>query len=308
MRPSDRQRASQINRQLQAFARAEFPLPGIASLQTREAFVEQVVESIRRIEYITAITAQNLSDLRRDPRSPLFDPLKGALVCMRDGEIDEAFWLVFLSVHFGKHGRDGWRLTREIYGALGLRAPWTWASVSAGVNQFRNWLNDNRDGVTGRFGNHRKYESLDARSAVGTGAVVESYVRWIRPLRTHQILIRECSDHVGLDRRILFDSLYHSMSAVIRFGRTARFDYLTMLGKLGLAAIEPGSVYMEGATGPFTGACLLFAGVKNAQRNRTELDAMLVRLGARLNLGMQVLEDALCNWQKNPGRFVRFRG
>lgn len=297
-----------MDRQLQAVARSEFALPGIASAQNREAFVEQLIESIRRIEYITAICRQNLSELRRDPRSNVFDPLKGALVCMRNGEIDEAFWLVFLSVHFGKHGRDGWRLTREIYGALGGRASWTWARVSAGVNRFRDWLDDNKDEITGRFGNHRKYESLNARSPAGTGRVIESYVRWIHPPRSHEMLIRECLVHAGGDRRLQFDCLYHSMSAVQRFGRTARFDYLTMLGKLGLAAIEPGSVYMAGATGPFTGACLLFTGAKSSHTTRAELDGRLVTLGGRLNVGMQVLEDALCNWQKSPGRFVRFRG
>ena len=44
------------------------------------------------------------------------------------------------------------------------------------------------------------------------------------------------------DPRKAFDILYHSMGAVASFGRTARFDYLTMIGKLGLAPIEPGSL------------------------------------------------------------------
>ena len=94
------------------------------------------------------------------------------------------------------------------------------------------------------------------------------------------------------------------MSAVARFGRTARFDYLTMVGKLGLAAIEPPSTYMEGSTGPVRGARLLFGGRENA----TTLDSWLVELEAELHVGMQVLEDALCNWQKSPNEFKPFRG
>ncbi len=97
------------------------------------------------------------------------------------------------------------------------------------------------------------------------------------------------------------------MGAVISFGRTARFDYLCMLGKLGLAAIEPGSTYMDGATGPFDGAKLLF-GNEAKGMTRRELDALLIDLGAALNVGMQVIEDALCNWQKSPGKFKAFRG
>ena len=99
--------------------------------------------------------------------------------------------------------------------------------------------------------------------------------------------------------------------AVASFGRTAKFDYLTMIGKLGLAPIEPGSTYMHGATGPLSGARLLFGGRKTAPLTRSDLEAWLVELEARLHLGthgMQVLEDALCNWQKNPRTFVPFRG
>jgi len=56
-----------------------------------------------------------------------------------------------------------------------------WASTSADVDRFRAWLHAHterlrRANAPGGFGNHRKYESLDAKSENGTGAVVESYV------------------------------------------------------------------------------------------------------------------------------------
>jgi len=88
----------------------------------------------------------------------------------------------------------------------------------------------------------------------------------------------------------------------------AKFDYLTMLGKLGLAGIEPGSAYLEGATGPLRGARLLLGGSVTAALSAPTLDGWLVQLGTDLNVGMQVLEDSLCNWQKTPGKFVPFRG
>jgi Alpha-glutamyl/putrescinyl thymine pyrophosphorylase clade 3 len=99
------------------------------------------------------------------------------------------------------------------------------------------------------------------------------------------------------------------MKSVVSFGRTARFDYLTMIGKLGLASIEPGFAYMGGATGPLRGARLLFFGSATAGGvTPRQLDAWLAELDAYLGVGMQVLEDSLCNWQKSPGRFLRFRG
>jgi hypothetical protein len=98
------------------------------------------------------------------------------------------------------------------------------------------------------------------------------------------------------------------MQVVRRFGRTARFDYLTMIGNLSLAPIEAGKTYMSGATGPMAGAQLLFGKAGTARASRGQVDTWLVDLSNTLRVPMQVLEDALCNWQKSPSSFKRFRG
>jgi hypothetical protein len=197
--------------------------------------------------------------------------------------------------------------------ALGNGATWDWARTSANPAGFRQWLAANqhvlkRSGMPGGFGNHRKYESLNAHLNTGTGAVFESYIDWVGPARSHQMMIQTVATAAGGNPRKTFDYLYRSMNAVKRFGRTAKFDYLTMIGKLGLAPIEPGSTYMQGATGPFKGARLLFGGNVGAPLDRTALDGWLVDLDDELKVGMQVLEDALCNWQKSPQQFKPFRG
>jgi hypothetical protein len=38
------------------------------------------------------------------------------------------------------------------------------------------------------------------------------------------------------------------------------------------------------------------------------LQARLDVLDRDLGVGMAVMEDALCNWQKSPDRFVHFKG
>jgi hypothetical protein len=300
---------------LRAFAQTR-PLPGIRHRAHREAFLEQLVESIRRVQYISLIRTRDVSHFRADPSSDLFDPVKAALLRQRQGQIDEAFWLVFLSVYFGKSRRTGWRLARDVYGRLGSRQHWNWAQISRRPRAFRQWLSlhettlSGGDGIPRQFGNHRKYEALDASSPRGPAAAFESYVRCVGPPRTHEMLVEEVRRQTGGDPRKTFDSLYRSMT-VVSFGRTAKFDYLTMIGKLGLAPIEPGSTYMQGATGPLRGARLLFGGSTPASLEPSDLEGWLVELEARLQLGthgMQVLEDALCNWQKSPRRFVPFRG
>jgi len=66
--------------------------------------------------------------------------------------------------------------------------------------------------------------------------------------------MEELCEGANGDPRKAFYDLYRMMEVVASIGITARFDYLTMVGKLGLASIEPGSTYMQGATGPLQGA------------------------------------------------------
>jgi Alpha-glutamyl/putrescinyl thymine pyrophosphorylase clade 3 len=308
----DTAHAIKLDAALISFDGNKYRLPGIQDPSHRKAFVAQLIESIRRVRYVTVISAREISAHRADPLSDMFDPIKAALLHKSAGRIDEAFWLVFLSVHFGRHRRAGWRLARDIYGG-GNGGPWTWDRTSPNPKAFRDWLASQQaslasDGVPRPFGNHRKYQSLDARKPAGTGAAVESYVKWVDPPRTHRMLVDNARAQAGDDPRQTFDLLYRSMRAVVSFGRTARFDYLTMVAKLGLAPIEAGSAYLVGATGPIDGALLLFGENRKDAAARRSLDVKLVELGADIGVCMQVIEDALCNWQKSPKAFRAFRG
>lgn len=309
MRPGDRRLARQLRTRLISFSRSRRRLPGIRSRVSREVFLEQLVESIRRVRFVSGLRTRPISSRRADPDDNLFDPLRAAILHQDSGNIEEAFWLVFLFVHFGKNSRGGWRYAREVYGQLCDGSRWDWPSVSSNVAGFRSWLHAHeadlkRPGVPGGFGNHRKYQTLDAYSSNGTGAAVETYVNWVGPPRGHQTLVGQAHAIAGFNAQATFEGLYQSMRSIASFGRTARFDYLTMLGKLGLAPIEPGSAYLQGSTGPFQGARLLFG----SNASGVILDHWLVELDADLSVGMQVLEDALCNWQKSPRSFIPFRG
>ncbi len=124
MRPRDAQLAQRIEAELVAFDQTTRPLPGVRHAARREAFCEQLLESIHRVRFVRALRARPITDRRADPDDDLFDPLKAAIIQQRRGNVEEAFWLVFLSIHFGKHGRGGWRYVREIYGRLGDGQRW----------------------------------------------------------------------------------------------------------------------------------------------------------------------------------------
>ncbi|MGX7875922.1 alpha-glutamyl/putrescinyl thymine pyrophosphorylase clade 3 protein [Mesorhizobium sp. ORM6] len=202
---------------------ANTPLPGIAEAAARSVLVEQLVESCRRVDFVTRVAERGISPEREDPQSLIFDPIRAAILKMHNGETDEAYWLIFLAIHFGRHSEDGWELVRNVYGRLGALPIWTWASVVADPAAFRQWMGANGDQLRQwRFGNHRKYESLSAVSAAGTPSVVESYIAWVGPPRTHAAVVQNAQQQAGHDLGAIFDFLYESMANVTRFGRLAR--------------------------------------------------------------------------------------
>ena len=288
-----------------ALAGCSQPMPGIVLPARRDTFVQQLVESVRRVEYLNVVQQRGIAHKRGDPASAMFDPLLAAVLASRSGHLDEACWLVFLSVHFGRHRTGGWSLARAVYGRMGNAPVWTWDEVSADVLGFRAWLNKSKNELTSvrgaKFGNHRKYESLNAYGDRGTGAAVATYVDWILSNGGHAKSLAS-----GSTPRSDFARLYSEMASVASFGRTARFDYLSMLGELGLAKIEPNSTYLVDSTGPLKGARLLFEA--GDVLSKAALQSMADSLADAIGVGMRPMEDALCNWQKSPDTFKPFRG
>jgi hypothetical protein len=296
---------------LQSFALHQ--LPGVVTGARRAALVEQFVDSIRRIEFVHRLSTAQIDEARCDPASPIFDPLRAAALKHRAGDLDAALWLVFLATYCGRHLTDHWTLARTLYGSNGEGPCWNWSTISSNSSGFQQWMIEayprfRNDSVSRRFGNHRKYETLNPDSNRGASVAFQSYVSWVGANHGHALLIQEAYQASRGNPKAAFDYLYHAMGAVTSFGRTGRFDFLTMVGKLGLADIEPGIPYLIGATGPLAGARLLFGGAHDANLSPKTLNQWVVELGEHLGLGMQAMEDALCNWQKSPDNYLPFRG
>ncbi|WP_439607253.1 hypothetical protein [Hydrogenophaga sp.] len=304
--PEKELRAQELEAQLMEFHHEQMPLTGIVPFENLLSFVAQLIDSLQRVEYVYKVRARPISPLRTDPRSELFDPIRAAILMAANGQREEAFWLVFLGTHCGRNLRTEWLLARELYGAY-EHAPWTWARVAADPKAYSEWLENNRARFQGKFGNHRKYESLK-QGGRGTGTVVRTYVEWVKGYDSHDKMIANALAGANGNARQAFALLYDSMATVMSFGRTGRFDYLTMLAKAGLAAIDANSTYMNGATGPKKGARLLFDGQIDSKTGTRVLEARVAALEKHLGVGMQVMEDAMCNWQKSPGKYQPFRG
>jgi Alpha-glutamyl/putrescinyl thymine pyrophosphorylase clade 3 len=307
-----RQLGERLEADFDAYEADEGRLPGLTPAR-RACLIRQLVDSSRVNMYVEHLRTASLSPQAADPSDAWFNPIKAAIIRHREGDDDEAFWLVFLRTHFGKHRRAGWRYVREVYGALGSGEAWTWRRVAADIDGFRDWLDAHRSQLSDPslphgFGNHRKYESLAGWTDAGTGSVVASYVAWVGEPPEHHSRFGEALASVGNDPQAAFDILYRSMGVIQRFGRLARFDYLSMVGKVGLASVHPGKAYLQGSTGPLKGARLLFQSAGEPDLSVAALEGKAAALRVHLGVTFDVMEDALCNWQKSPAQFRPFRG
>lgn len=279
------------------------PIAGIINMPNRTCLIEQLIESIHRVEYIRLVSNRTISYDRSNPaNAAMFNPILASVYNIQMGNIDEAFWLIFLFTHFGKGRGDHWRYSRELYGRLGTGTLFDWNAVSHNPKSVGLWISANistlsRPGCT--FGNHRKYESWSI-----TPRVIETYVAWVGNTKQHNNIVASSLYSVAGDPKLAFKTLYDSMKSVYRFGRTAKFDYLAMLGKTGLAPIIPDRAYISGATGPKFGGRLLFG---NPNLSSNDLENRFAGLAQFLNTDLQVIEDAICNWQKSPSVFIPYR-
>ena len=308
--PIHRERHQELLDKLSQYERAEGKLPGLVNPAWRETFVAQIISSLRRIEFIRSLHTKKIDGRRLDPASPLFAPLQGSLLLSKKGKADEAIWLAFIGTHFGKHLKDGWKLPALVFGSFGQGPLWTATNYGAAPQQFEQMLNANRSRLSdpqqsGRFSNHRQYQS---KKPEVIALVFKSFYAWQFEHGNFGAKVRAIHHRVGQEPTQTFDALYQSMKNVYGFGRLGRFDFLTMIGKLHLAPIEPGSVYLPGATGPLSGAKLLFHGDPTYHTGAKALGHRVDSLDPYINVGKQVLEDSLCNWQKSPGKFMYFKG
>lgn len=300
----------ELNAGLEILENSGLNMPGIRYQENRDTLVKQMIDSIKRVEFIYVIKSRHISHERTDPQSLMFDPIRAAIWHNNNCNKEEASWLVFLLTHFGNADRTNWRLVRDVYGQLG-NGTWDWKTVLHDPHAIYEWLCHNSEALASRdtkFGNHRKYESLTPGKQGWTGDIIESYLNWVQGYGSHTNLFNEALHEANNDPRRSFNILFRSMKPVHRFGRTAKFDYLTMISKTGISDIIADKAYLSGSTGPIQGARLLFGGSTSARLTHRNLEEKIFEINGVLQVGMQVLEDSLCNWQKNPGRYVKFRG
>jgi hypothetical protein len=265
-------------------------LPGLNTRESRERFGEKLAHSKLKL---CALSMRKFSG-SANPHRKDFHPLKAIVDLFEKGQRDEAVWLAFLTTHFG--GPDARKTVGVFYGKFG-NGRWDWATVRKNPDEIRLWMTSHPKRVKRfRFANHRKYETNNPNNPVGTAAVIYSFREWVN--RNGRGLPYEalCSVAKGKSPELAFDQAYNKLS-VTRFGRTAKFDFLCLLGNLKILDISPPHCYLGDATGPKNGALLMVTGKKTG-RITAEVEGIIQELQKHLGVLAEVMEDALCGWQK----------
>lgn len=284
------------------FEKTHHPIPGLQSAVRKDAFVRQLIDSIRDIEVCGIISRTSYHESFTDPQQMNFNPLKGAKYYFDAGNLDEAIWLVFLAIYFGKARPGKWNFLKAFYGGINSNFVWDWRTITTKKTEFDNWIGQEINVIKrqGKFGNHRKRESLN-----NIVKSIETYFNWVGPSLSHQDLLDHAIRKKGKNPHDLFAFFYDTLSSVYRFGRMAKIDFLCMLGKLGIVLIEPGRPFINESTGPLAGARLIF-GI----HDKNDLESVSTDFANELGcpFSMQIVEDAICNWQKSPTSYIRFTG
>jgi hypothetical protein len=207
------------------------------------------------------------------------------------GRRDEAIWLLFVSTLMGWERPDSVdRMLRTL--ADGPRATWQYMVEHGAAAVARVAERGDALMLEAPFGNHRKYETH--RGERGSARVIESFRRWagVSPAARIDAAI-SCTQGTAH----AFDRLYNTFD-VYRFGRTARYDLFRLVANFD-PRLRPGRCYLSGASGPRRGAALLFLGRSWARDSEIEfLEERCRDLARRCELDPQVIEDAVCQWQK----------
>lgn len=231
--------------------------------------------------------------VRRDAHSDrvkddILDLIAAASVA---GDLDEAVWLTFLAAHFGRASAAGpaaSSATLLLFGFASERK-WTWRAMGEKPERFRAWLMAHAADLQKlAFGNHRKFE---AKKPEILGSVIDSFVRLAARSGGPAKLLAVTELARTPEQR--FDILLRRFETLERFGRTGAYDLVELLSELGLVDAVPGSCYLDGSSGPLDGAELLWPG-----RSVPELERLAVALAREMGVSPGVIEDALCNWQK----------
>ena len=207
-------------------------------------------------------------------------------------------WVLYTATYFGKSNKSKWELfnraTFDNYTSIIL-----FEDIRKDLSKYFSHLSSLNffEGCT--YSNHRKFT---AKRLIGEKGVFESMEYFVKNI-----------DKYSVENRIDFDSMYNLAQKIPNYGRLAAFDFSSSLVKCGLNIEEPRSMYAEHSTGPLDAIGLLLRLTNKSPSSIEKLRlcfSLMKWFQENTDIFMvgQVLEDAICNWQKNTTQYILYQG
>ncbi|WP_114751871.1 alpha-glutamyl/putrescinyl thymine pyrophosphorylase clade 3 protein [Pleomorphovibrio marinus] len=215
-----------------------------------------------------------------------------------DLSISNRTWIVYLATYFGKSNKSHW----ELFNRASFRQDQTLIKIEEILAELDNYFNyllsfEFFEGCS--FSNHRKYTAKKLTGYKGLFRSMEYFVNHI--------------NSYSPDNEIEFHDMYLTSQKIPNFGRLGGFDFTSALVKCRLNVKEPMSMYANHSTGPLDGLKLLLKFTNNNTSKASQIQLSLDLMdwfinNSKIFMAGQVLEDAICNWQKNTSRYIRYTG
>ena len=258
---------------------------------------KQTYDSIRRIEIYKAYkTKANKSVKNKEPFSHTSNPF--ILAQRSDLGMQDRLWILYLATYFGKSNKSGWTLfNRAAFKKDGSLI--RFAEVKNDLDSYFQFLSSFDFFADCDYSNHRKFT---AKKLIGPNGVFKSLEFFVNNI---ELFISENEKD--------FHEMYVLAKKIPGFGRLAGFDFTSTLVKCGLNVSEPNSMYANHSTGPLDGLKLLLKLTNNSTSSSSQIklsaDLMDWFLkNTKIFMTGQVLEDAICNWQKSTTNYKRYTG
>lgn len=265
---------------------------------TLTALSFQMHDSIRRVEIYT--TYKERAEIADEKGLPYYFNTNPLVLSQRPSISKlSKLWFLYLATYFGKSLSSKWLLFKRAAFRNGEEIIFVEEILEEKGLYFKEL--QNLDFFSDcQFSNHRKYTK---KSLYGSNGFIYSANYFLDNI-----------DNFNFSSPTDFDSAYSSALEIPLFGRMAAFDYICSLSKCNLNVEEPNSMYLKHSTGPQVGIkyLLTVCGIDSPEIDDIIQTGNELQQWFQENTGLflvaQILEDAICNWQKNPNSQVRYFG
>lgn len=257
---------------------------------------KQTVDSIRRIEIYKTyrVKSQQADNLGLE----YFHTSNPFILAQRSSLLPkQRVWIIYLATYFGKSNKSNWNLFQRSAFDKNKNL-FIIDDILEKKNYYYDYLESFDFFNNSAYSNHRKYTK---KSLKGINGVFHSM----------DYFLDNISNFVFSEYRT-FDEVYKLSHNIPNFGRMAAFDFTASLAKCELNVMEPKSLYLHGSSGPIDGLNkLLKISNNNTIINNYEFGDDLLKWfveNSEIKFIAQVLEDAICNWQKSPLTYKKYFG